>query len=59
MFLCDDDYREGWLHGVVTRTMLDEEPRQVRYVWVRLADGKEVKRAAGKVTRLGLTVDKL
>ena len=56
---CDDDYRTGWQRGIVTKVLVDKESDQVRHVTVRTADGKEVKRAAAKVAKIGVRVDKM
>ena len=55
VLLCDEDYRAGWMRAVITRVFRDEESVQVRQVNVRTADGKEVKRAAARVAKIGVS----
>lgn len=49
VFVCDDDYRRGWLRAEVIRVLPDKESGQVRQVVVRMADGKEWRRATAKL----------
>ena len=46
VFLCDTDYRHGWIRARVTKVLEDKESGQVRQVVVRTADGKEYRRAS-------------
>lgn len=55
VLLCDDDYRAGLMRAVITRVFGDEESVQVRQVQVRTSDGKEIKRAAAKVAKIGVS----
>ena len=45
--------------GIVTKVLVDKESDQVRHATVRTADGKEFKRAAANVAKIGVRVDKM
>lgn len=52
VFLCDDDFRRGWLRGIVEKVVQDDESNQVREAVIRTADGKLFRRGCARITKL-------
>lgn len=49
VYLCDDDYRDGWRRGEIVKTVADAESGQVRQVDVRTAQGKVFRRGVNRI----------
>lgn len=58
VFLCDDDYRAGWMRAEVIRVLEDKESNQVRQVYVRTVDGKEYRRVTSKIAPIVKTSER-
>lgn len=52
VYLCDDDYRDGWRRGEVVKTFGDSESGQVRQVDVRTAEGKVFRRGVNRIASI-------